>query len=48
MSEANISQMGEIHQALADITNYKELSMVTLKNPSNGLDKEDLMRVLYH
>ncbi len=48
MSVTSNSEMGKIHQASADITNYKTVSMVTLKNPNNRLDKEELMRVLFH
>ena len=52
MSVANIKEqsdlkMGETHQA-KPLYNYKALSMLTIKNPNNRLDKEELMRVLFH
>ena len=52
MSEANIKEqsdlkLGETQQA-KPLYNYKALSMLTIKNPNNRLDKEELMRVLFH
>ena len=52
MSEANIKEqsdlkLGETQQA-EPLYNYKALSMLTIKNPNNRLDKEELMRVLFH
>lgn len=47
MSGANITEMVEDHQA-KPLYNYEALTMLTIKNPDNKMDKEELMRVLYH
>lgn len=46
VSGAN-DQMGETHQAKPLII-YNTVSMLTVKNPNNKLDKEELLRVCHH
>lgn len=40
-------QMGETHQA-KPLLIYNTVCMLTVKNPNNKLDKEELMRVCHH
>lgn len=47
MSGANITELVEDQQA-KPLYNYEAVTMLTIKNPDNKMDKEELMRVLYH
>ncbi len=47
IKEPSDLKMGETHQA-EPLYNYSAVSMLTIKNPNNRLDKEELMRVLFH
>jgi len=47
IKEPSDLKMVEDHQA-KPLYNYTAVSMLTIKNPNNRLDKEELMRVLFH